>query len=153
MPFSVPPLCLWPERLRGKSWNRIPMEELACQPIVKAVDVLVQVHAGQSATLSCQVTGSFITHEKNLTHLVVCFCHSCWIFIIMLASCLRLYFVCTSAWIADKLTKTPWYHTIVCVIELIVHTSWQKFNWRQYSNFRVGWPDYWIGPMKSLTRQ
>ena len=65
MPFSVPPLCLWPERLRGKSWNRIPMEELACQPIVKAVDVLVQVHAGQSATLSCQVTGSFITHKRK----------------------------------------------------------------------------------------
>ena len=31
------------------------MEELACQPAVKAVHMLVQVQAGQSATLSCQV--------------------------------------------------------------------------------------------------
>ena len=55
MPFSVPPLCLWPLRLRGKSWNRIAMDELACQPSVHAIETLVQVQAGNSATLSCQV--------------------------------------------------------------------------------------------------
>lgn len=73
MPFSVPPLCLWPERLRGKSWNRIPMEELACHPDVKAVEILVQVHAGQSATLSCQVHHVFYEQKRKLhTYQVDC---------------------------------------------------------------------------------
>lgn len=55
MPFSVPPLCLAPARLRGQSWNRMPLDELACPPKVHAVEALVQSVAGQPATLSCSV--------------------------------------------------------------------------------------------------
>ena len=58
MPFSVPPLCLFPIRLRGQSWNRMPLEELACPPKISAVQSLVQVTAGQQANLSCHVTSN-----------------------------------------------------------------------------------------------
>lgn len=55
MPFSVPPLCLSPVRLRGQSWNRMPLDELACPPLVQPVEALVQASAGQPATLACSV--------------------------------------------------------------------------------------------------
>ena len=55
MPFSVPPLCLHPSRLRGQSWSRISLDELACPPHLKAVQSLVQSVAGQPATLVCNV--------------------------------------------------------------------------------------------------
>jgi hypothetical protein len=55
MPFSVPPLCLSPQRLRGQSWNRMPLEELACSPRIHPADSLVQVMVGQVANLTCHV--------------------------------------------------------------------------------------------------
>ena len=58
MPFSIPPLCLLPTRLRGQSWNRIDSDELACPPVVGVRDQLVQVQPGQAATLSCQVNAN-----------------------------------------------------------------------------------------------
>ncbi|XP_057375481.1 uncharacterized protein LOC130696423 [Daphnia carinata] len=58
MPFSVPPLCLFPARLRGLSWNRMPLEELACSPKIHPVDSLVQVVAGQTANLTCHVVSN-----------------------------------------------------------------------------------------------
>ena len=58
MPFSVPPLCLFPTRLRGQSWNRLALEELACPPRIHSVTSLVQVTVGQPATLACHVTSN-----------------------------------------------------------------------------------------------
>lgn len=55
MPFSVPPLCLFPARLRGLSWNRMPLEDLACPPRIYPVETLVQVTVGQPATLACHI--------------------------------------------------------------------------------------------------
>lgn len=58
MPFSVPPICLSPVRLRGQSWNRMALEELACRPEIRIQEPLVQVMVGQPVTLSCQILGS-----------------------------------------------------------------------------------------------
>jgi Immunoglobulin domain len=58
MPFSIPPLCLLPTRLRGQSWNWIDSDELACPPVVGVRDQLVQVQSGKAATLSCQVNAN-----------------------------------------------------------------------------------------------
>ena len=55
MPFSVPPLCLQPVRLRGQSWNRIGLDELACPPRLQIAQSLVKAVAGQPVTLTCQV--------------------------------------------------------------------------------------------------
>ena len=55
MPFSVPPLCISPGRLRGQSWNRIAMDELACPATVQAAQAVVQVHSGEAATMTCHV--------------------------------------------------------------------------------------------------
>lgn len=58
MPFSIPPLCLSPVRLRGQSWNRLSLDELACPPQIQVAEGNVTVEAGQPVTLTCQVSST-----------------------------------------------------------------------------------------------
>ena len=48
IPLSYSPNCTLPERLFGKSWNQLELDEFACPPIVVSIDTEVVVYEGRS---------------------------------------------------------------------------------------------------------
>lgn len=55
IPISSPPQCFEPERLRGRSWEEVAIDEFACEPDVTVVESTVAFTEGDNATLSCRV--------------------------------------------------------------------------------------------------
>lgn len=57
VPATVVPECALPPRLRSQSWDRLDLEDFACQPEVNAVVSHFQGIEGEEVTLICQVNG------------------------------------------------------------------------------------------------
>nr|XP_027205269.1 GATA zinc finger domain-containing protein 14-like [Dermatophagoides pteronyssinus] len=53
IPLSYSPNCTLPERLLGKNWNQLELDEFACQPIVISIDTEVVVYEGENASIGC----------------------------------------------------------------------------------------------------
>ncbi|CAH1406911.1 unnamed protein product [Nezara viridula] len=59
VPSSTPASCSHPNRLRGKTWDRLQDNEFACTPVMhRARNSVVQAVEGTNVTLSCLVTGN-----------------------------------------------------------------------------------------------
>ncbi|XP_055298703.1 uncharacterized protein LOC129566638 [Sitodiplosis mosellana] len=57
IPYNIPPMCQYPERLHSKTWDKIDLDEYACKPsIFSAIDRFHAVE-GRNVTLSCAVGG------------------------------------------------------------------------------------------------
>lgn len=57
IPFDVPPVCRFPERLHAKSWDKIDLDEYACIPHILAPDIRAHGVEGRNITMSCMVGG------------------------------------------------------------------------------------------------
>lgn len=58
VPFGVPPICFYPKRLEGKSWNQLQLEDFACIPkITSSTDQerISRVVEGENGTLLCRL--------------------------------------------------------------------------------------------------
>ncbi|KAH9421458.1 Leucine-rich repeat-containing protein 4C, partial [Dermatophagoides pteronyssinus] len=49
IPLSYSPNCTLPERLLGKNWNQLELDEFACQPIVISIDTEVVVYEARNS--------------------------------------------------------------------------------------------------------
>lgn len=52
---SIPPKCHTPERLQGKQWKTLPMNEFVCAPEVAAINPVVLAANGENVSLACIV--------------------------------------------------------------------------------------------------
>ncbi|KAK2717301.1 amphoterin-induced protein 1-like [Artemia franciscana] len=50
----VPSQCFTPSRLKGRYWQRTPIEELACEPVVSLISPSKEVFMGENIKLECQ---------------------------------------------------------------------------------------------------
>lgn len=57
IPFDIPPVCRFPERLHAKSWDKIDLDEYACIPHILAPDIRAHGVEGRNITMSCMVGG------------------------------------------------------------------------------------------------
>lgn len=57
IPYNIPPICKWPERLFARTWDKIDLDEYACIPSILASDVLAHGIEGKNITMSCMVGG------------------------------------------------------------------------------------------------
>lgn len=57
IPYSIPPTCKTPERLAGKTWDRIDLDDFACTPNIQTVEVKTNGVEGRNVTMSCFVDG------------------------------------------------------------------------------------------------
>lgn len=57
IPYSIPPTCNTPERLAGKTWDRIDLDDFACTPNIQSVEVKTNGVEGRNVTMSCYVDG------------------------------------------------------------------------------------------------
>jgi len=59
VPYGIPPSCSFPERLSGKSWDQLQMEDFACIPKVQSSSVgapqISKFIEGHNATLLCRL--------------------------------------------------------------------------------------------------
>lgn len=57
IPYDIPPVCRFPERLQAKSWDKIDLDEYACLPHILAPDIRAHGVEGRNITMSCMVGG------------------------------------------------------------------------------------------------
>lgn len=57
IPYGIPPACRYPQRLAGKSWDKIDLDEYACIPHILAPDIKAHGVEGKNITMSCMVGG------------------------------------------------------------------------------------------------
>ncbi|KAK9872119.1 hypothetical protein WA026_016170 [Henosepilachna vigintioctopunctata] len=57
VPFGVPPICQNPKRVRGKSWEKLDLDEFACLPEIILAGASSQAVEGKNVTMTCQVAG------------------------------------------------------------------------------------------------
>lgn len=57
IPYDIPPVCRYPDRLQGKAWDKIDLDEYACVPHILASDVRAHGVEGKNVTMSCVVGG------------------------------------------------------------------------------------------------
>lgn len=57
VPFGIPPLCNNPERLKGKSWEKLDLDEFACIPEIAPSDTITQGVEGKNVTMTCRIAG------------------------------------------------------------------------------------------------
>lgn len=57
IPYDIPPVCRFPERLHSKSWDKIDLDEYACIPHILAPDIRAHGVEGRNITMSCMVGG------------------------------------------------------------------------------------------------
>lgn len=58
IPSDVPPVCKYPKRLNGKSWQALELDEFACVPKILASDSKAHGIEGSSITISCVIDGT-----------------------------------------------------------------------------------------------
>ncbi|XP_045480186.1 uncharacterized protein LOC123684784 [Harmonia axyridis] len=57
VPFGVPPLCHSPNRLNGKSWEKLDLDEFACVPEIAPGDTITHGVEGRNVTMTCRIAG------------------------------------------------------------------------------------------------
>lgn len=57
IPFGDPPNCNAPQRLAGRSWNNLDIEEFGCIPNVISMNKEVKCAEGKNLTLTCLTNG------------------------------------------------------------------------------------------------
>lgn len=57
IPYNIPPMCKYPDRLFTKTWDKIDLDEFACVPSILASDVRAYGVEGKNITMSCMVGG------------------------------------------------------------------------------------------------
>lgn len=57
IPYGIPPVCQFPPRLAGKSWDKIELDEYACIPHIYSPDIRAHGVEGRNITMSCMVGG------------------------------------------------------------------------------------------------
>ncbi|XP_050422264.1 uncharacterized protein LOC126834411 isoform X2 [Adelges cooleyi] len=57
VPFGAPPVCKSPARLSRISWDKLELDDFACEPHANPVMSVVQVTEGDNATVSCRMSG------------------------------------------------------------------------------------------------
>ncbi|XP_030383797.1 uncharacterized protein LOC115631229, partial [Scaptodrosophila lebanonensis] len=57
IPCGIPPLCHAPERLAGRAWDKIDLDDFACVPQIVATDTTAHGVEGRNVTMSCYVEG------------------------------------------------------------------------------------------------
>ncbi|KAK5643518.1 hypothetical protein RI129_007363 [Pyrocoelia pectoralis] len=57
VPFAVPPVCRFPNRLASKSWDKLELDEFACVPEIIALDSMAHGIEGKNVTLTCNIAG------------------------------------------------------------------------------------------------
>ncbi|KAG8231021.1 hypothetical protein J437_LFUL010943 [Ladona fulva] len=55
--IEEPPVCTSPHRLRGRPWDKLALDELACTPGVTATPAVTSGVEGSNVTVSCTVEG------------------------------------------------------------------------------------------------
>lgn len=57
VPYDIPPICQSPNRLLGKSWKTLDLDEFACPPKIYASESKAKGVEGKNITLSCNIDG------------------------------------------------------------------------------------------------
>lgn len=57
VPYGIPPVCRFPQRLTNKSWDKIELDDFACVPHALASDVKAHGVEGKNITMSCMIGG------------------------------------------------------------------------------------------------
>lgn len=58
IPSSVPPVCRFPRRLHGKSWDRLSLDDFACVPLIAPNIDKFKGTEGGNVSLSCLMSGT-----------------------------------------------------------------------------------------------
>ncbi|XP_075225738.1 leucine-rich repeat, immunoglobulin-like domain-containing kekkon 3 protein [Lycorma delicatula] len=58
IPYSIPPVCKFPRRLSGRTWDKLELDEFACTPSIAVINGKVQAEEGRNISMSCRVGGS-----------------------------------------------------------------------------------------------
>ncbi|XP_073972919.1 uncharacterized protein [Rhodnius prolixus] len=58
IPSSEPPTCRTPQRLTGKTWDKLTVDDFACIPGISPLQPVMQAEEGANVTMSCMVTGN-----------------------------------------------------------------------------------------------
>lgn len=57
IPYNIPPMCQYPERLVAKTWDKIDLDEYACKPSIFPTNDRFYAVEGRNVTMSCSVGG------------------------------------------------------------------------------------------------
>ncbi|XP_068140585.1 uncharacterized protein kek3 isoform X1 [Drosophila tropicalis] len=57
IPSGIPAICESPERLSGRSWDKLDVDDFACVPQIVATDTTAHGVEGRNVTMSCYVEG------------------------------------------------------------------------------------------------
>lgn len=57
IPYNIPPVCRFPIRLSGKSWDRLDLDDFACIPQIWTSNRTAYGIEGKNITMSCRVDG------------------------------------------------------------------------------------------------
>lgn len=57
IPFGIPPVCQYPKRLQGKSWDKLDLDEFACVPEIFAYEAKTHGVEGKNVTMTCRIAG------------------------------------------------------------------------------------------------
>lgn len=57
IPYNIPPMCQYPERLESKTWDKIDLDEYACKPNIFSHNDRIHAIEGRNVTMSCSVGG------------------------------------------------------------------------------------------------
>lgn len=57
IPYNIPPMCQYPERLVSKTWDKIDLDEYACKPSIFSSNDRFHAVEGRNVTMSCSVGG------------------------------------------------------------------------------------------------
>lgn len=57
IPFDIPPMCQYPQRLTAKTWDKLDLDEFACIPTIFAADYYANGVEGKNVTMTCNVNG------------------------------------------------------------------------------------------------
>lgn len=57
VPYGTPPVCKTPNRLANFTWNKLELDDFACEPHPVPVSPVVVVTEGDNATVSCRMFG------------------------------------------------------------------------------------------------
>ena len=57
IPYNIPPMCQYPERLHTKTWDKIDLDEYACKPSIFLANDRFHAVEGRSVTMRCPAIG------------------------------------------------------------------------------------------------
>lgn len=66
IPFGIPPVCQYPKRLQGRSWDKLDLDEFACVPEIFAYEAKTHGVEGKNVTMTCRITGVPAPHVRWL---------------------------------------------------------------------------------------